>query len=296
MLSICIGIYNWDVSALVSELSSQADSLGIDYEIVLVDDASDESYLVANERVRNIKNVVYILNEHNIGRAAIRNKLADVARFPYLLFMDCDTTVTHDDFLKKYIDEIPAEVVSGGYEYGDVPPMRENMLRWKYGHVRETVSAAKRNENPNASFSTFNFLISKEIFSKVRFDTTLQGYGHEDTLFGIELEQAGIVVKHIDNPLRHDVSVPTEKFLSQTCNAIDNLLLLCEKFPEGNDIINGIALLKAYKKLAKYHLIPLYNFFYFICKLLIKRNLYSANPSITLFDFYKLGYLCSKKP
>ena len=103
MLSICIGIYNWDVSALVSELSSQADSLGIDYEIVLVDDASDESYLIANEKVRNNKNVVYILNDHNIGRAAIRNKLADAARFPYLLFMDCDTTVTHDDLLMRFL-------------------------------------------------------------------------------------------------------------------------------------------------------------------------------------------------
>lgn len=293
MLSICIAIYNRDVSALVSDLCAQADALGVEYEVVVIDDASDESYFIANKKITDFPKVVFVRNGHNIGRAAIRNLLAETARYPYLLFMDCDTTVTHNDFLKKYIDEIPAEVVSGGYEYGDVPPQKENLLRWSYGRKRETTPAEIRNVNPNASFSTFNFLIAKEIFSKITFDTTLQGYGHEDTLFGIELEKNGIKVRHIDNPLRHDVSVSTDKFLAQTRNAIDNLLIVSKKFPEGNEIIDNISLLKTYRKLVAYKMIPLYRFFYFIFNPLIKRNLYSEHPSMFMFDLYKLGYLVS---
>ncbi len=293
MLSICIAIYNRDVSALVSVLCAQADALGIEYEIVVIDDASDEFYCVANEKIINLPKVVFVRNEHNIGRAAIRNLLAETARYPYLLFMDCDTTVTHGDFLKKYISEIPADVVSGGYEYGDVPPQKENLLRWCYGRKRETTPAEIRNVAPNASFSTFNFLIAKEIFSKITFDATLKGYGHEDTLFGIELEKCGIKVKHIDNPLRHDVCVSTDKFLAQTRNAIDNLLIISKKFSEGNKIIDNISLLKTYRKLAEYKIIPLYRFFYSMINLLVKKNLYSEHPSMFMFDLYKLGYLVS---
>ncbi|MCQ2286298.1 MAG: glycosyltransferase [Bacteroidales bacterium] len=294
MLSICISIYNWEVTTLVRDLLAQAYALNVPFEVVLLDDASEESFQQLNAPLSTLPYVTYVKNEVNGGRSAARNRLANLARYPYLLFLDCDTSVTHSDFLKNYLAQLPAKVVSGGYAYGLDKPLKENRLRWVYGLNREVVAAEVRNLNPNYSFSTFNFLISKDIFQKISFDETLSQYGHEDTLFGIELLENEIVVKHIDNPLRHDVVISSEKFLKQTESAIDNLIIVLQKVKNKEAFIQNVSLLRTYFSLKKWHLLSFYRLFYTLFSRLLKRNLTSANPSIFLFDLYKLGYLSKK--
>ncbi len=295
MLSICIGIYNCDVNQLVKDLCKQADKLGIEYEIILLDDASKHDYLMKNAKLDFTPNVTYLQNYQNAGRSVIRNILASKAKYPYLLFMDCDTKVTHNDYLKKYVEAIPsARVISGGYEYKEKKPKKNYVLRWAYGRRREMVPAEIRNQNPNFAFSTFNFVIEKEIFNTIEFDETLQGYGHEDTLFGLELLEHGITVKHIDNPLRHDVAATTDKFLKQTENAIDNLFVIYEKVADKQNFIQSIKLLKTFKKLQDRRMVRTYLRFYSIFKSIILRNLRSNSPKMRYFDLYKLNYICEK--
>lgn len=295
MLSICIAIHNWDVNQLVKDLHKQASQLGIPFEILLLDDASDYDFQLKNAHLDYKDNVTYLQSYINLGRSKVRNTLAAKARYEYLLFMDCDTRVSHKDYLKKYLSALPADVVSGGYEYRKRRPRKDCILRWTYGHAREVRPAAERNQHPNESFSTFNFLIKKKIFEKVKFNETLQGYGHEDTLFGLELEDHGIIVKHIDNTLRHEVVCPTKTFLQQTENSIDNLLKIAELVKPTHSLEKSIALLRTYQKLKKLRIVWLYRLFYKITKKIILKNLYSARPKIRLFDLYKLGYLCEKR-
>ena len=293
MLSVCIGIYNYDVNQLVKDLCKQADQLGIEYEILLLDDASKHDYLMRNAKLDFLPHVTYLQNYRNVGRSVIRNTLASKAKYPYLLFLDCDARVTHADFLKKYMEAAPtARVISGGVEYKEKKPKRSQLLRWKYGCLRETVPAEIRNQNPNISFSTFNFLIEKKIFDTVEFDESLAGYGHEDTLFGIDLMKKGITVKHIDNPLRHEGITTTDKFLKQTENAIDNLFIVYDKVSDRQQFVEGVRLMKTFQRMQRKKMVRLFCLLYSPFKSLIIRNLKSNNPKMRCFDLYKLNYIC----
>lgn len=296
MISICIGIYNFDVTRLVKELVLQAQNAEIPYEIILLDDASDRDYQLVNAKLDFLPHVVYLQNFINVGRAIVRNTLASKAQYPYLLFLDCDSQIGHSDYLKKYIAEIPVQIVSGGTEYIHSKPPKERRLRWIYGIKREEKSAKIRMKNPNFAFTPFNFMIDAAIFRETSFDESVKGYGHEDTLFGIELLHKGLIVKHIDNPLIHLGLNETSDYLKQTENAIRNLIFIQQKIPNSQQFIDGVSLLKTYQKLRKYKFIPLYNCFYSLFKRLIISNLKSYCPSIFFFDLYKLGYLCHLNP
>ena len=297
MLSVCIGIYNYDVNQLVKDLCKQADKLGIEYEILLLDDASKHDYLMKNAKLDFLPHVTYLQNYRNVGRSIIRNTLASKAKYPYLLFIDCDAKVTHADYLKKYVEAAPtAQVISGGVEYRVKKPKRNQLLRWKYGCLRETTPAAIRNQNPNSSFSAFNFLVEKEVFTSVEFDESLAGYGHEDTLFGMDLLKRGIVVKHIDNPLRHEGITTTDKFLKQTENAIDNLFVVYDKVSDKQPFVDCVKLLGAFQSMQRRHLSKVFCGFYSIFKSWIIGNLKSKNPNVRFFDLYKLNYICQKFP
>ena len=293
MLSVCIGIYNYDVNQLVKDLCKQADQLGIEYEILLLDDASKHDYLMKNAKLDFLPHVTYLQNYRNVGRSIVRNTLASKAKYPYLLFLDCDARVTHADFLKKYVEEAPtARVISGGVEYKEKKPKRSQLLRWKYGCLREMAPAEIRNQNPNISFTAFNFLIEKKIFDTVEFDESLAGYGHEDTLFGIDLLKRGITVKHIDNPLRHEGITTTDKFLKQTENAIDNLFVVYDKVSDRQQFVDGVRLMKTFQRMQRNKMSRLFCLLYSPFKSLIIRNLKSSNPKMRCFDLYKLNYIC----
>ncbi len=205
MISILIPVYNCNIVSLVNELHNQASVASVPVEIIVVDDCSSELLRDQNKDVNKLPGVKFIELEKNIGRASIRNKLAGMASFPTLLFMDCDSEVPDPDYIKNYLPYCGKEVVvCGGRIYRPVPPDEpEMMLRWLYGIKREQLPANVRSKDPYHSFMTNNFLISRSILSQIRFDESLVQYGHEDTLFGFELKKKGIPVIHIQNPLIH---------------------------------------------------------------------------------------------
>ena len=90
------------------------------------------------------------------------------------------------------------------------------MLHWLHGLKREQSFAKDRNIQPNRSFKTNNFFIEKKVFNKVRFNENIQGYGHEDTLFGYELDKQNFTIFHIDNPVVHLGLESSEEFLRKT--------------------------------------------------------------------------------
>ena len=105
--------------------------------------------------------------------------------------------------------------MEGYYIWIVLPGDPDKLLRWKYGKKKEQLKASERNKHAHASFSTFNVLIDKSIFSKIRFNEELKQYGHEDTLLGYQLNIAGINVLHIDNGLMHDGVESNQDFLTQ---------------------------------------------------------------------------------
>ncbi|MCP4520302.1 MAG: glycosyltransferase family 2 protein [Cytophagales bacterium] len=297
MLSICIPIYNFDVSDLVNSLQKQAKLLKILVEVLLIDDCSQQEYQEKNKELNKLPFVKYEQVSKNLGRSKIRNLFVEKAQFPFLLFIDCDMKVVDNRFLERYssfcIQENKEIVVCGGLAYEQKEPNDEYLLRWKYGHNREVRELAIRQENPNQSFMSSNFLISKSLFLKLQFDETLTQYGHEDTLFGLELNKHNIQIIQIDNPLYHLGIETNEIFVAKTEKGVENLYKLYLRFQDDSDFINHIQLLKVYHKI-KILQFPLKLAFSLIQKALY-HNLTKGSKNLRCFDIYKLGMLLKAK-
>lgn len=298
MLSICIPVYNFKVIELVKSLEKQAQLLSVSVEILVIDDGSSHEFCLQNKVINTLSLVKYIELNQNIGRSKIRNLFIQKSQYPFLLFIDCDMKMVDDQFLQRYVSFCTSTtqvVVCGGLAYEQQKPSTEYELRWKYGHYREVRNVEERLQNPNHSFMSSNFLVSKNIFQKLKFDESLTEYGHEDTLFGLELTNHNIQIIHIQNPLYHLGIETNEVFLRKTEKGIKNLYKLYLRFCDQPIFIQSIQLLKYYNILKKYKLVFLIKLcFYFFSKILY-RNLTKGSKSLFLFDLYKLGVLVSLK-
>ena len=169
-ISLLIPVNDYDIVALVHSMKSCLGTLPEFAEILIGDDGSSPEFKARYMALED-EGVRVITSEKNIGRSAIRNKLALEAKGDFLLFIDADTMVpgTSETYMRKWISEMgTAKVISGGILYHKAPPGDpDKILRWKYGIMREQKKASERNKHPYSSFTTFNVLIEKNIFSKL---------------------------------------------------------------------------------------------------------------------------------
>ena len=294
MISICIPIYNFNVTALVKSLHDEAETLAITYEMLLSDNASNENFRKVNHVLSTLPNVRYFQSEINLERAGNRNFLFKTAQYPYILFMDCDSKVSKKDYIKDFLPYCtPGSICSGGRIYfPDKPQDTKQMFHWKVGRHRESRPAEVRSKKPNNSFMSCNFLIDKNIFNIVQFDERLQGYCNEDTLFGIELMKKGITIAHIDNPLYHIGLEKAEVFLSKIEEGLRNYHKINYLYNNDPVFINACKILRVERRLKKWRLAKCCKFLFIIIRKMLYSNLVSRNPSLLIYDVYKLGYLC----
>ncbi len=287
MLSICIPVYNTNIIPLVQSLRSQGEQCGIPFEILCLDDASSPLIQELNQAVRLYPEVTYEVLEQNAGRAAIRNLLAERARYPYLLLLDDDVAPATPDFIQKYVQAISPSypVIVGGRVYPSIEVKKEVGLHFRYGKQREVIPAEIRKTRPYASFVTGNFLIQKKIFERIQFLPSLTEYGHEDTLFGLELKKHQIPVLHIDNPVIHEGLETNEVFIRKQLTAVRNLALL---IGEEHDM-SSILLYRVYLKLKKYYLLAGFRLGFGLLSPILKKLLESGlTTSLILFDALRL--------
>ncbi len=296
MLSILIAQYNYDVRSLIDGLLLQLSRAGIKFEIIVIDDFSDKNYISLNDKILINENVSIYRNSTNKGRSYSRNLLAEKAQYDNLLFIDCDAEIYSEKFIINYLSAIEDyDVICGGTVYDKEYPGDKYVLRWRYGKKREEIASSKRSEISHRSFSSFNFLIRKELIIKAGFDKSIRKYGHEDTLFGIQLLNNKLRIKHIDNPLIHKGVENNEVFVSKSLEALDNLFYLYNNHSLHNELTENIKILAYYKNYRSKGFHILFKIFYQIFNKLILKNLLSSKPNLTLFDIYKLGYLCSRR-
>lgn len=288
MLSILIPTYNYDCYDLVLELHRQATELNIEFEIIVADDCS-KTELPRLHLINQLSNCQLIKPQHNLGRAKIRNFLADKSQYNHLLFLDSDSFPANNNFLKNYIDFIPQNLtILGGRIYNDAQDEHHTLLT-KYGIIKE------RNNNPvhisNAPFTSPNFLIHKIIFNKIRFNENIKGYGHEDTIFGIELSRLNIPYYRFDNPIIHLQIEDNQTFIHKTNESIQNLynIYKTQQYPE---IQTLSPVLNLYTKIKKFHLTTIFTKIYQNYSNSLLKYCDNKNPNLKLFSLYKLCYLC----
>lgn len=236
MLSVLIPVYQWDCRQLVSELLRQGRQLACPFEIRLYDDGSVDGCRLLNRELSAQPEVVYWEAPANLGRAGIRNKLAAEALYEWLLFIDADSGVVRDDFLAVYVSYARSPgIICGGRVYAARPPAdRSHYLHWLFGRRRESYGAGRRRRDPLLGFMTNNYMIARSLQQSFPFHASLRTYGHEDTLLGAQLKQAGISICHIDNPLRHEGLETADVFLQKQQAAIRNLCELSQSHPSLN--------------------------------------------------------------
>ena len=292
MLSILIPTFNYDITALVVEVHKQSKSCNIVFEILVFDDASTDLEVIKNNASINaLENTSYTILKSNIGRSAIRNKLAKSAQYSWLLFLDADVMPVNNHFVLNYINSLSDSkpIIYGGISYKEERPNQSQLLRWVYGKKREALNSEIRKKDIYVSFLTLNFMIQKDTFEKASFNEKIPNLRYEDTLFSYDLKQKKIPITHIDNPVFHLGLESSEIFMSKSKESLDALSLFLDQ-----KLINAnyIRISRIKNRLQKFKLDLLLSTIYPSLKTRFEKNLLSNTPSLLIFDLYRLSYLC----
>jgi glycosyltransferase involved in cell wall biosynthesis len=287
VLSILIPLYNYNASALVLKLHSLASVEGIPFEIICIDDASSQIYS-QNAELSTLSNVTYQRLDKNIGRSALRNLLAQQAQYPYLLFIDTDMAVLFDDYLQQYLQHANEyDLIYGGIVYEPDLKNATHALRWKYGQYREQIPYYERKNNPYFTVKTCNLFIKREVFNSIKFNENIREYGHEDTLFSVEIARRKLTVLHVHSPLFHLGLEDADTYLCKVETACQSLYFIAKNYLSEEEKYH-IRLLYFYTRIQKMGLLWLLKFMYKFFEKSILKNLHSNNPSLTFLDLYKV--------
>ena len=293
MISILIPTYNFNTLPLVQELHKQILVENIKFEIIVQDDASpiNENTKI-NSKINQLEYCRFERNETNLGRGQNRNALVTKAQYDWILLMDCDMFPKSKNFIKIYLKSIQKEdrkAVFGGIIYFDEKPKDDDVLRWIFGKNREEIPLKKRLTNPYHYTLISNILVQKKWVMDHPFDQNIYNYGYEDVVFILGFKSNDIPITHIENPAFHLNLEKSKVFLDKTHHSLLNLKhIIDKKIIEPNDT----ALIKMYTRIEKLKLVKTATFIFNIFRKSIIKNLLSKNPSIFLFDVYRLGYFC----
>lgn len=291
-LSILIPTRNDACLSQVEALQKMAfDIDGLQYEIIVSDDSStDPEAIKQNEIIKTMEHCMVLHRTENLGRAANRNSLARNAHFDWLLFLDCNVKINNNDFLKEYLDNEDADVVNGGIFAETDDYLAKHNLRYQYEKkVEPRHVASQRQQRPNQSFRTSNFMVRREVVIAHPFDETVPSYGYEDVFWGKTLKENDISIAHIDNPVIMTHFESNEKYVAKVEEAMHTLYAL------RHDLNGYSPLLSAANSLKHKHLSWFYKLVYRVFSRCIRKRLIGDKPKVKLLNFYKLGYyLCIK--
>ena len=288
-LSILIPTYNCRCVDLVRVLNEQAQRLrNINYEIVVADDGStDEHIKTVNACIDVWPNCRYVARESNLGRSAIRNFLAQTARYSWLLFIDSSVHVDHDSFLRLYLStDSAAQVICGGVAVGTTGACDQHCLRYLYEcRYAERHPLSRRQKQPYQSFRTTNFMVARDTLRALPFCEEIQTYGYEDVLWGKQLQQHHIPIVSIDNPVAYLRYDDNRVFMAKTEEALDTLATF-------RDQLKGYsALLLTAERMLHYGFASLFLTVFKRRYMVWRKRLCGQHPPVWLYNLYRLGYL-----
>ncbi len=292
MLSILIPVYNYNIIPLVNELHKLAIESNIKFEIICLEDGSNE-YVVENKsHIKNLEYCSQIISKTNNGRIKSRQILSDTANYNWLLFLDADVIPKNNNFIKTYIEKTFNEIdaIYGGITYSNTIPNPKYILRWKYGKKYEEINANKRSLKPYKNIVSANFLIKKHTFNNINLSIKKSSYGL-DNYFGYLLKKKNANILHIDNQVYHLGLEENHIYLKKIEQAVESLLWILN---EQKKIKHNNTLLSLFTFLKRYRLHYIMSLFFKGFNLKIRKNLISYYPNMFFLQLYKITYMCFK--
>ena len=290
IISVVIPVYQYCCMPLVSALSAQLEANHLSYEIIVIDDGSTSAQTItANRAIASLPHATYTVLPHNVGRAAIRNILANRASGEWLLFLDCDVHPPLPTFISTYLAYAGStDVVCGGVSAGENSSLSISNLRFRYErYYAPQHTATVRAHHPYSSFRTTNFMIRRSVMLANPFDERVKHYGYEDVLFGRRLQQQGCTILHIDNPVTIGDYESNDTFILKTEESLRTLHAFRSE-------LDGYSrLLALTSKLDQFLPATLFRACYRIMCLPLRRHLTGEHPKLTLFNLYRLLYYMS---
>lgn len=287
MLSVLIPTYNYDCTVLIKEIHKQADFQNINFEIIVLDDASDD-IKINSDKLKTLTNFKLIKLKQNAGRAKARHLLAQKAKYDWLLFLDADVFPTNHLFISNYLKEIKAkyDVFFGGctyekYEYSD-------NLRYNYGCKFETKAADKKNKTPYKHIIAGNFMIKKNIFVQMKIMENAYG---EDNLYAYFFKTNHTNILHINNNVYHKGIESNKVYLHKVETFIIDLkksMINKGKFNSQNTLLKWYLFFKRTR--LKFIFSVIFNLFR---EKLKNKIIKKGNPY--LLQVYKLGFILGLK-
>jgi GT2 family glycosyltransferase len=196
-----------------------------DYEVIVVDDGSENPLQTLEHKYQEYFRLKYIRHNNNKGRAAARNTGANAATGDILIFSDGDRILSPGFFEehKKYLSynnvcvgkviEIFKQPLSQNIlEFvEDIINERSNILKFIFNYeYQELTFSTYDDEGKNTSFIPWitllsgNFSIGKDTFDTVGgFDENFKSWGLENIEFGYRVFKFGKEFRYSKNAVNY---------------------------------------------------------------------------------------------
>lgn len=180
-LSIIIPVYNSE-KFILNCLNSILDDKFSDFEIIVVNDGSNDK---TREIIENISNKrIKLYNNENHGVSYSRNFGLTKASGKYVMFVDSDDTIERDSLytMMNYVTKYKPDILISQFE-----SKTDSLMKFEDSEIKEIIDALIV-QNKNALDSallgySWGKIYSKHILKNVKFDEKLRF--REDTLFNL---------------------------------------------------------------------------------------------------------------
>lgn len=240
MISIIIPAYNAKkhIKQNYESLFKQVDN---DFEIIYIDDGSNDDTLSSLEEIRKKDDRVKIISQHNTGAMIARMNGVKIAKYKYITFLDIDDTV---DF--NYISDFKEYVLKGYDLISTGFILKNNKKNLKKNNIMSGIYSKDEYLNNVLSKSSWELcgkVFNKELFNNVdlpnrRLSVAEDTYIFVQILLNIDTE---VVVANSFNYFYHFVenSISRQKNTLFIEDALYVGLVLKKKLIDDNvDIVN----------------------------------------------------------
>ncbi len=216
-LSILVPFYRDDPGVLLRSLDSQTHAS--DVEVLIMDDGSgDEALSAAVDATIAALSlpVQHLRAPANRGRSATRNALQERSRADWVLFLDADMRVDHDDFIARYLERIEADdcdVMFGGFTVEAAQDDTTELHR-ALSDASDCLSVEERQAAGPQYVASSNLCVRRSVLDAEGFDSGFSGWGWEDSEWAARID-ARYRLRHIGNPAVHLGLESTETLLSR---------------------------------------------------------------------------------